>query len=111
MSEIERPERQRPCYEIVLNALKQSPGERTILVDGITFGWNKGKLCHAFKRWKGSMFNDDGTTREPDDEMWMVSEVSFNAFVDMCNKIPQEEIVNICFQSAMIDSRKYTGEI
>ena len=93
----------RPNWEIVLRALQQQPGDRTVEIDNCKYGWHDGKLCHILYKWKGGsdIFKDPH-----DEEIWAESEMSLNNFIRLCEDMTEEEIVGIAANAALQSMRR-----
>lgn len=82
-------------YIIVLNALMAAPGERTVVLPNgvrVGWGWGSNKLYHIMYT-----YNDvkDIGTDESNEELWYEYPIDLNYFVELCNRMSEEDIVNL----------------
>jgi hypothetical protein len=92
----------RKNFEVVLSALIAGEDrEFTLeLPDGLTYGWHQNKLCNILNVWTVSK-----TTSEPDETWVVASTTDFNSFVELCDQIPDDELVNIIFQTIQMKEK------
>lgn len=82
-------------YEIVLRYLQGKPGERTVKFNNTLYGLYESKL-HCIMH-----LYDDGLDKEWTEEKWLVSDMSLNMFMQECEDLSEQEIMNIIFQSGL----------
>lgn len=92
----------RPNYIIVLNALMNEPGSRTVLLpSGIEVGWVNDKLHHIMYSSNGPVFDKDNC-----EQIWYEFDFPLNAFVAECNRMSEEDIFGISAVSTLRKARQ-----
>lgn len=88
----------RTNLEIVINYLRQNAGEKFITFpDGYRYGWYDNKICMILDRYQ----YDEKGNKTNEEELWNVSDMPFNYFVDQCNQMSEADIMNLVFEMGL----------
>ena len=97
------PIKRRPNYDIVLRNLRN--GAEVEFPDGYKYALIDGVLCFEMKVWKHGR-SPIREPNEPDEIRWVECQMTFNRFMNQCEKFTEEDILGIVFQNTLGSMKK-----
>lgn len=83
----------RPNWEIVLRAMQK---DIAVELDGHTFCLINDRLCMRLLSYK-----NEGGSLAFSEERWVASDLLFNSFIELCEVLSEDQIVNIVASTTM----------
>lgn len=94
--------KRKPNWQIVWNAMEAGV---EIELHGLTYVVVDGKLCARMHVYH----NGGSLDREPDEIRYLVSDISLNDFIEECNKLSEEKIIDYAASSVLTKINREGG--